>query len=405
VRASQRRLIRLKEWQRTELELTASELAELQSIGAEIVIQPLGGSRYVAQPGSIIGSASTPGLRVLIEPKFAIDRLFYLLGEARRVRFLRAATELGEQTELTEGFIAVFLGMVQRRLRGGLLKNYVRVEEEMHGVRGRIRTADQIRRHFALPLPMSVAYDDYTEDIPENRLLKAALRRLAALHLEATNLRRRITEALGAMSLVSDVEYRRATIPRPRYTRLTEPYRPLLELAELILQNTAIELREGERAVTGLLFDMNKIFEDFLFESLRRRLYRDLGPRDSWVQGRAITLDEGGSLRPEPDLSWWRDGRCLFVGDAKYKHTAEGRLADLYQLLAYCSATGLGEGLLVYAEQTGGPSEHRVRHDGPLLRVEGIDLAGPVPAIEGRCDEIATEVRRASVDALAIRYV
>jgi hypothetical protein len=98
-------------------------------------------------------------------------------------------------------------------------------------------------------------------------------------------------------------------------------------------------------------------------------------------------------LRPEPDFAWWRGSRCLFVGDAKYKQTAEGRLADLYQLLAYCTAARLPEGLLLYAEQTGGPSVHVVRHGGPILRVEAMDLEAPVAAIERRCDEVAAEVR------------
>ena len=78
-----------------------------------------------------------------------------------------------------------------------------------------------------------------------------------------------------------------------------------------------------------------------------------MGP--CWNQGRTIRLDEENALRPKPDLSWWRGRRCLFVGDAKYKLTEEGRLSDLYQLLAYCIATGLDSGLLTT------PSSPRVR--------------------------------------------
>ena len=42
--------------------------------------------------------------RVLIEPKFTIDRLFYLLGWGRRIDFLRSATTLGTESDLTEAF-------------------------------------------------------------------------------------------------------------------------------------------------------------------------------------------------------------------------------------------------------------------------------------------------------------
>jgi 5-methylcytosine-specific restriction enzyme subunit McrC len=102
-------------------------------------------------------------------------------------------------------------------------------------------------------------------------------------------------------------------------------------------------------------------------------------------------------LRPKPDLSWWRGRRCLFVGDAKYKLTEEGRLADLYQLLAYCIGTGLDTGLLIYAQQPSGPVQHQVVHHGPTLGVLGVDVASPVPAMETRLNEIADVIRQTAL--------
>jgi hypothetical protein len=92
--------------------------------------------------------------------------------------------------------------------------------------------------------------------------------------------------------------------------------------------------------------------------------------------------------------------RCLFVGDAKYKLTDDGRLSDLYQLLAYCVATGLGTGLLIYAEQPTGPVQHQIVHGGPALHVEGVDVTSPVPAIETRLDEIAAHIRQVGLPRL-----
>jgi 5-methylcytosine-specific restriction enzyme subunit McrC len=111
---------------------------------------------------------------------------------------------------------------------------------------------------------------------------------------------------------------------------------------------------------------------------------------------RSIRLDEESALATEPDLSWWRGQRCLFVGDAKYKLTEEGQLSDLYQLLAYCIATGLDSGLLIYAEQPTGPARHRIVHGGPTLRVESVDVTSPVSRIENRLDVLAASIERAS---------
>ena len=390
------RLLKLTEWSPTEVALQPNELAELQATGTDLTVQPRGPGRYLVQPGSVVGTVTTPHLRLLVEPKFTVERLFWMLGYTHRIRFLRTTAQLGREANFTEGFISVFLTILRQRLRRGLLMGYLTVEESLHGMRGRLRTADQLRRRFALALPVEVTYDDYTEDIAENRLIKAALRRLEALQIESPMLRTRLAEALGAFSVVTDLRYSKQQVPNFRYTRLNEHYRPLLELSTLIIENSSLELREGRFAAAGLLFNMNQIFEDFVFAALGQRLKPTFAPNDRWAQGRSIWLDTGGNLKPEPDLSWWRGRDCLFVGDAKYKETKAGALADVYQLLAYCAATGLDSGLLVYAVQPTGSITHQVVRRGPQLTVAAVELDAPLAAVEARLDELAASIAAAA---------
>ena len=54
----------------------------------------------------------------------------------------------------------------------------------MPSVRGRVRIAQQLRRRTGLPLPVEVTYDDFTPDILENRLLRAAIDTLGALRMQ-----------------------------------------------------------------------------------------------------------------------------------------------------------------------------------------------------------------------------
>ena len=78
----------------------------------------------------------------------------------------------------------------------------------------------------------------------------------------------------------------------------------------------------------------------------------------------------------QPDLTWWLDGRCVFVGDAKYKDLTDS--PDLYQLLAYVTSLDLPGGLLVYAQDEAEAELllHRVRHSGKRLEVAALDLSG-----------------------------
>jgi 5-methylcytosine-specific restriction enzyme subunit McrC len=339
-----------------------------------------------------VGAATTPRLHIVIEPKLAIDRVFFLLGYARKFRFAAQPTTLAAHEGIVEPFVAAFLDALQRALRRGLPMSYVSREEALPTIRGRVRFADQLRRRYDLPLPVEVGYDDYTVDTEANRLVKAALRRIERLRLRNAHLRRRTAEALGGFDQVTDVGFDSRRLPTFNYTRLDERYRPVLELAALVVRNTSVELHPGAASTSSILFDMNDVFEDFVFAAIGDELQGVLPSSYRWRQGKSIALDEESRVRPEPDLSLWHGSRCAFVGDAKYKETEQGEIADIYQLLAYCSATGLDEGVLFYAEKPSGPSVHRVVRSGPQLRVETVDVTAPLDQLRERCHTLALEI-------------
>ena len=144
---------------------------------------------------------------------------------------------------------------------------------------------------------------------------------------------------------------------------------------------------------------MNDVFEDFVWAAIGDELRRILPTSYRWRQGKSIALDEDRKVRPQPDLSLWDGSQCVFVGDAKYKETERGEVGDLYQLLAYCAATGLDEGLLLYAEKTSSPSVHQIVRGGPRLRVETVDLAAPLDDVQRRCRFVASEIAATALAA------
>lgn len=348
-----------------------------------------------------MGAATTSRLHVVIEPKLRIDRVFFLLGYARKIRFAAETTTLAPREGIVEPFVAAFLGALQRALRRGLPMSYVAREEALPTIRGRVRFADQLRRRYDLPIPVEVGYDDYTLDTEANRLVKAALRRIERLRIRNAHLRRRAAEALAAFEGVADVSFDPRRLPAFNYSRLNERYRSVLELASLIVRNTSVELHAGAASTSSILFDMNDVFEDFVWAAIGDELRTILPVAYRWRQGKSIALDEDRQVRPEPDLSLWHGSRCVFVGDAKYKETEKGEVGDIYQLLAYCTATRLDEGLLLYAEKPIGPSLHRIVGGGPQLRAETVDLTAPLDKVLDRCRKLAEGIAAAVVAAEA----
>lgn len=151
-------------------------------------------------------------------------------------------------------------------------------------------------------------------------------------------------------------------------------------LARLILSARSLEIRDGTSSSNAMLFDMNRVFEDFVVAALRAELGLDATSFPQNGRGQNLRLDVADRIHLEPDLSWWRDGRCVFVGDVKYKTVSPHGIVhpDLYQLLAYATATDLPAAMLVYASGTDEGIDHRIRHAaaGPSAAAPGSTAPG-----------------------------
>ena len=349
------------------------------------------GATWELTPSSYIGTVRLGDRSIIVRPKIPIDRVMFLIAYAIDPKEWKNYFDLSPAPDVLESIIPAFVHHTRRAVQRGLLQGYRHEEEALHTVRGRIRFAEQLNRRFAIPLPIEVAYDEFTEDIEENRLLKTALHRLARLPVRSDTSRKDVNALRPVFNSVELGAYRRGT-PEVQYTRLNNHYRPAVELARLIIDNSSLELFHGEAAGASFLLDMNQVFEWFLFVALREALA--LSERE-WKRGAHLTLDVADAIRLEPDLSWWNRGRCRFVGDAKYKKLEqEGfRHADIYQMLAYCTAADLPAGLLVYAAGEADPAVHRIEHADKTIEIVSLDLSGCRETILNKVNHIAQKVK------------
>ena len=362
-------------------------------------IAPVSGTAdsYHLTPGSTVGAIEIGGLSVRIEPKIGITQLLSLACYAiGKVKFQASDFNFPDAYALPDVLALALARAARSAFSRGLLHGYLTQEETLHTVRGRIRFDDQIRRRFSIPLPIEVRYDDFTDDIMANRLVKAAARRLGRMPLRSANARRNIGWITGMLDNVSLVDFPRNDVPKVPFDRLNEHYRNVVELSRLVLQQNAFESRRGDVRASGFLMDMNKVFQEFLTVALREALGL---PERAFGECRVDSLDEDNRVHLEPDLVWREDRRCVFVGDAKYKRVRDERVpnADLYQLLAYVTALDLPGGLLVYAKDDDDPETRGIAYDirntNKRLEVAVLDLSGTLEDVLGRIEGLADMAR------------
>ncbi|OIV37881.1 restriction endonuclease [Mangrovactinospora gilvigrisea] len=309
-----------------------------------------------------VGVARFGDIELRIAPKLPIRRLFFLLSFRLDPAGWRdgAAVEVDAAAELLPAMAQLFERQAERALRQGLLQGYRRTEDSLPVLRGRLREHDQLRLRPGVPVPLEVGYDEFTADIAENRLLLAAATALLALPglPPGSAVRRRLRRLKRILEVEVAPLVRGADLPAWRPSRLNARYQPALRLAELVLRGGSVEQQDGSVRIDGFLLNLATVYEAFVCTALGRALTRYGGycrDQDPWH------LDADRRIRMRPDLVWYADtGRPVGVADAKYKAEKPAGFpdADLYQMLAYCTALGVRSGHLVYARGT----EPAIRH-------------------------------------------
>ena len=257
-------------------QLSVAERDALRSAIPSLTITPAVGeiSGYVLKPGSTVGAVEIGGLSVLIQPKIGIPRLLSLACYAMGAYRLQGEQlfDFEERVALPDA-LALALGAAARRaFSRGLLHGYITEEEALYTVRGRIRFDEQLRRRFGVFLPVEVRYDEFTDDVLPNRLVKAAAGRLGMMQLRSYGARRGLGWIAGMLDNVSFVEYRPDSVPEVPVDRLNEHYAGVVALSRLILRHGAFEAGRGDVRASGFLMDMNVVFQEFVTAALREKL-------------------------------------------------------------------------------------------------------------------------------------
>lgn len=378
-------------WQSARRELTQDVAAAITASGVAKVTPTPDEGWWMVETESKIGLVAGESWELRIHPHLRVPKLLFLLSYSLSPRGWRDTVATFErEDDVVSALASAFAFHAGKATEQGLLRGYVVVEERRNDLRGRVRFGDQLARLPGLSLPLEVAYDDFTANVPENRLLRTAAEILLRLPRVPTRARSRL---LHLRALLDEVEVfpERRGIPLPGITRLNERYEPALRLAKLVLDASALRLDPGKTTATSFVFDMNEIFESFVWAALREALRPHGGTVERQWPGWLDIDERWVPLRA--DIVWRKGGRVRSVIDSKYKPLAANKSmpnADAYQMLAYCIGFGVRRGFLVYArEAVDRPDLHRVKRHGYEVDVQAID-------VEQEPDEVI-----ASVETLA----
>lgn len=240
--------------------------------------------------------------------------------------------------QLTPLLIVHYLWTLKNVVSKGLKKDYVLVEENLKSkVRGRILMQKNLQENIFLQRMDRVycKFQEYTVDIPENRLLKKALafsenyiNKLISLdyHDSLGELKRQLNQIESFFSQVSS-EIEIYEIKSLRKNKLYHDYSEAIKLAKMILQRFDYSISKSgtiQKSVPPFWIDMSRLFEVYVYNKLHE------------AYGNTIQFQVPGRLKTVVDFIKIDEKLIL---DAKYKtHYQKQKsplLADIREISGY----------------------------------------------------------------------
>ena len=374
------KLIELDEYEEKLLPKVSKEVAAAINQTGFITVEPTFGEESIFRADSKIGMVRVGDIQIKVMPKFPVNNLFYLLGLHDGIKFEFDSVNIEESQNITDLIFESFLRNVIASTSRGLLTGYRRVEETSKVLRGRILIGEQLKKRQGQMYPVEVAFDEFTENIPENIELNMAITKAMkfgnltpAQHRDFRHLSRRFSEIVTSKSKLNWIK-----------SRHNIHYWNSLVLADLINSGKGFYEELGGVAVSGFTVDMYRVFEKFLLRELKIRLERHGGV----VETKYLHLDEENRQKAQIDIMWHKDGQIKFIADAKYKDPASNWESALYQVNTYATAFSLDSIHLIYALPVD-EAPLRLKGNGPLVYRHGIDLSLDMSSIRLEIDQLS----------------
>ncbi|WP_222616233.1 McrC family protein [Parabacteroides hominis] len=245
-------------------------------------------------------------------------------------------------------YFELFVKELEYLLHRGLVKKYRKTEGNLSILKGTIHFAKHINQNIVHQERFYVKHYTYDKQHDIHAILYKTLKLLKNIHTH-TELNSRIGTLLLDFPELYDVKVTKTLFERISLDRKTEPYRKALEISRLLLLNYHPDVRKGDDNVLALMFDMNALWEQFVYVSIRK--FKD---KETTIAAQSIKNfwkpNTGHRSRIRPDIVLNKGTEKCVVLDTKWKNLNGHNPVheDLRQMFVYMKYFGAKKVALVY---------------------------------------------------------
>jgi 5-methylcytosine-specific restriction enzyme subunit McrC len=237
---------------------------------------------------------------------------------------------------LLEIFIFMFLEELVKLVQNGIKSDYVQKEENLKFLKGKLKISEQIKQNSVHKERFFVEYEEFCSDRVENRLIKTTLEYLYKKSKSNKN-QQRIREFLFVFDEIKISHNIKTDFEKIKPNRQMKDYEQVLLWCKTFLLENSFSPYKGNDLAFALLFDMNLLFESYVYNYLRKSgKFENI--KNQHKEHHLAYEDGKGKFALKPDIVI-NDGKIIIDSKWKILSVDKSNLglsqSDMYQLYAY----------------------------------------------------------------------
>jgi len=229
---------------------------------------------------------------------------------------------------ILEVYFEMYLNEIEELIQKGLIKKYRRVQENQLALKGKLVFTKNIQKNSIHKERFYCEHQVYDKDHLLHQILHKGLKILDGF--VSSNLKDKLNRILFHFSDFKEVNINSSHFSKIIPNRKTQPYNKAIDIAKMIILNYSPNLNSGNDNMLTLLFDMNKLWEEYVYRILQKHK-----PVDYYVSPQNSTKF-WETKRIKPDIVI-KHNKETYIIDTKWKIVSSYKPSDddLKQMFAY----------------------------------------------------------------------
>jgi len=230
---------------------------------------------------------------------------------------------------ILEVYFEMYLNELESLIKKGLIKKYRRIQSNQNALKGKLVFSQNIQKNVVHKERFYCEHQLYDKDHLIHQILYRGL--LILKDLVNNNLKDKLNRILFEFQDYQQVMINKNHFEKLVNDRKTQPYFKTIDIAKMLILNYSPNLNSGNDNMLTLLFDMNKLWEEYIYRILQR--HKPNGYQVSFQNSDKFW--EHKTIRP--DIVITNDQDENFVIDTKWKIINANNPSDddLKQMFTY----------------------------------------------------------------------